>query len=218
MSSTPTLVSEYQRDQWLSLTAIGGVLEQIPADHLESLWASLSEYLVFRQELAAFHAQHFHEYCRKACHETGLSACCGFESIITFFADQLISCLLSDPADMEALIRVLERPNTMGNSSSSALMVAGGGCHRFRVPCSIATRQRTPSGGRSPMPPQPSRHYGDARRSSPIRTSQSFSMIWNGAFAEWVCKPHTCITIQAPVWCFSRPGRGSSTNPCASAE
>src|SRR5512139_1247787 len=85
MSSTPPLMSEYQRDQWLSLTAIRGALEEIPAVERESLRSSLSGYLVFRRELADFHSRHFHEYCRRACYETGLSACCGFESIITFF-------------------------------------------------------------------------------------------------------------------------------------
>ena len=129
MSSTPPLMSEYQRDQWLSLTAIRRALEEIPAVERESLRSSLSEYLIFRRELADFHARHFYEHCRRACYETGLSACCGFESIITFFADQLISCLLSEPADAEDLMRVLERPNTTGK----CVFLGADGC-RWRLP------------------------------------------------------------------------------------
>jgi hypothetical protein len=127
-------MSEYQRDQWLSLTTIRRALEEIPAVEHESLRSSLSEYLVFRRELADFHSRHFHEYCRRACYETGLSACCGFESIITFFADQLISCLLSETADLEDLMRVLERPNATGK----CVFLGAEGCRWLVPPISCA--------------------------------------------------------------------------------
>lgn len=133
-------MSEYQRDQWLSLTAIRGALEQICEAERESLRASLSGYLTFRQELADFHFRHFDEHCQKACYETGLSACCGFESIITLFADQLISCLLSEPADLEVLIQTWSVPIPRENACSSGITVACGGYHRSPVPCFIAIR------------------------------------------------------------------------------
>jgi|WetSurSiteA1Bulk_404760.scaffolds.fasta_scaffold41431_1 hypothetical protein len=112
MSSTPPSMSEYQRDQWLSLTAIREALQFTSESERELLRATLSDYLAFRNQLASFHAHHFGEYCRNACYQTELSACCGFESIITFFADQLINSLLGTPNDQEALIRILEQPNT----------------------------------------------------------------------------------------------------------
>jgi hypothetical protein len=129
MSSTPPLKSEYQRDQWCSLTAIRDALAKMPEAELETLRGSLPAYLAFREELAAFHSRYFHEHCRLACYETGLSACCGFESIITLFADQLITCLLSEAADLEALIGVLERPNASGK----CVFMDTKGC-RWRLP------------------------------------------------------------------------------------
>ena len=129
MSTIPPFMSEYQRDQWLSLTAIREALGVISEDERECLMASLTDYLTFRQELAAFHAGHFREYCRKACYQTKLSACCGFESIITFFADQLINSLLSTPDEQEALIQLLTQPNT----KRKCVFVAETGC-LWRLP------------------------------------------------------------------------------------
>ena len=103
-------MGEYNRDQWLGLTSIRDALEQMPEAELEALRASLSPYLEFRRDLAVFHTRCFQNYCHKACFETELSACCGFESIITFFADQLITCLLVKKAELDLLVQVLERP------------------------------------------------------------------------------------------------------------
>jgi hypothetical protein len=125
----PSAMSEYNRDQWLGLTAILDALEQMPEGEREALHASLWHYLEFRRELATFHARYFHDYCRRACHETGLSVCCGFESIFTFFADHLISCLLANKADRDLLVRILKRPNITGK----CVFLDVHGC-RWRLP------------------------------------------------------------------------------------
>jgi hypothetical protein len=125
----PAGTSEYNRDQWLSLTTIRGALEQMPTNEIDALRASLVPYLEFRRDLAAFHDRHFQQYCHQACFETGLSACCGFESIITFFADQVITCLVSDRDDRDLLVRILERPNTTGK----CVFLGARGC-QWRLP------------------------------------------------------------------------------------
>jgi len=122
-------MSEYNRDQWHGLTAIRDALGQMTEEEVEALRASLSPYLEFRRGLAGFHARYFHDYCRRACYETGLSACCGFESIITFFADQLITRLLVTKAEMDLLVQVLKRPNTTGR----CVFLGAQGC-RWRLP------------------------------------------------------------------------------------
>ena len=107
-------VSEYHRDQWHSFKAIEKACRGLLHGELEKLQRSLESYLQFRRTLDGFQEQFFGAFCRTTCYESKLSACCGFESIFTFFADQVITFLLSTPEELEALLHKLEKLNHTG--------------------------------------------------------------------------------------------------------
>ncbi len=107
-------VSAYNRDQWNSFLAILKGCETLPSDRIEELRGTFQSYLQFRRELDAFQTQYFEPICRPDCFETKLSACCGFESIFTFFADQVITFLLSTPEEMCSIFEILQQPNKTG--------------------------------------------------------------------------------------------------------
>lgn len=102
---------DYNREQRASFEAIRSACEGLPAVEMEALRMSMLPYLRFREELESFQAERFGDACRSACFDTGLSACCGFESIYTFFADQAISWLFSSEEERSALLRAVEHPN-----------------------------------------------------------------------------------------------------------
>jgi hypothetical protein len=104
-------VSEYNLDQWTSFKAIEKACRGLPESELEKLKESLDSYLQFRNALDEYQRRHFAAFCQATCFENKFSACCGFESIFTFFADQIISFLLSTPEELEALLRKLEQVN-----------------------------------------------------------------------------------------------------------
>lgn len=107
--------SEYNRDQLQSFRIIERTCRRMPDSDRENLSRAIQPYLHFRTRLAEFQALTFVPHCRATCYDTALSACCGFESIFTFFADQVITTIESSPADMEAVFRVLSRPNETRN-------------------------------------------------------------------------------------------------------
>ncbi len=109
-----TSTSEYNRDQLISISSVLEVLSQLSGEELESLRARIRPYLAFRRDLAAYYGTYFRSCCQEICFDTGVSACCGFESIITFFADHVISLTESSEREIEALISVLRRPNLTG--------------------------------------------------------------------------------------------------------
>jgi hypothetical protein len=104
-------ISDYNRDQWNSFNAIEKACRGLPHFELEKLKRSLESYLHFRNNLDSYQQQYFGRFCRTTCFDGGLSACCGFESIFTFFADQIITFLLSTPEEHAALLHMLEQPN-----------------------------------------------------------------------------------------------------------
>ncbi len=105
---------EYNSDQWMSFQAIGKTCEALSPSALAELRESIQPYLRFRRKVEDYQGSYFASLCRETCFETGLSACCSFESIITFFADQVVAYLLASPARMDTILRTLERPNTTG--------------------------------------------------------------------------------------------------------
>ena len=107
----PTRITDYNRDQLISFQAILDIMDKLSREEMEELKIMARPYLVFRQRLDDYHSRYFSDYCRKACFDTGLSACCGFESIITFFSDQVITVLGSEPEDIETMIETLSRSN-----------------------------------------------------------------------------------------------------------
>ncbi len=105
-------VSQYNRDQKQGFLAIGRIFSQMSGEEQRRLRDLVVPYLDFRRRLDAFNDRWFGDYCPGACFRTGLSACCGFESIIIFFADQVISLLESRPGEMERTLRALENPRS----------------------------------------------------------------------------------------------------------
>ncbi len=103
-------MSEYNRDQWISFHAIDEALRSMPSDHRESLRRRLEPYLAFREEVDRFQEKYFSELCERWCYANRRSACCGFESIFTFFADQVIAWVLAGDAERSRMLRALERP------------------------------------------------------------------------------------------------------------
>lgn len=104
--------SDYNRDQRLSIQAIREAFGKLTSSRVQHLRESIQPYLHFRQAIEDYQRTYFGALCRKICFETQVSACCGFESIITFFADQVINFLVTPPEEIAALSAVLERPNT----------------------------------------------------------------------------------------------------------
>ncbi len=104
-------VSEYNRDQLATVQAVAKVIGTISPRDVAFLRASIGPYLEFRKTIDGYHARHFKHTCQKTCFDTGLSACCGFESIITFFADHVINALVGGLDLLDRLVPMLERPN-----------------------------------------------------------------------------------------------------------
>lgn len=69
------------------------------------------DYLLFREDVAAFQSRYFHAQCNAACYRAQRSACCNKDGIITFFADLVVNAVESDPLELQALAACLRRPH-----------------------------------------------------------------------------------------------------------
>jgi len=127
--------SDYNRDLLITFRAIDAIFGKLSADETARLKAQTGAYLDFRRTLEHYYSDYFEFTCRKSCFETGLSACCSFESIIMFFADQVINFLSSDKTEIAGLMRILERPNTSGK----CVFLGNTGCMWRVRPISCAT-------------------------------------------------------------------------------
>lgn len=108
-------LSEYNRDQLAGFGAIDKIVGQLSAAEIARLKRELESYLEFRRALEQFYKDYFEPTCLESCFANKLSACCGFESIIIFFADQVINYLVSEAADMAAVVATLQQPNHSRN-------------------------------------------------------------------------------------------------------
>jgi len=108
-------LSEYNRDQLASFKTIEKIFRLLPSAELDLLRVKILPYLEFRQALDQFYLKYFQAICHKSCFESSLSACCGFESIITFFSDHVINFLLSEPEAIDSIFRRLQQPNHSRN-------------------------------------------------------------------------------------------------------
>lgn len=117
-------VSEYNRDQLVGFGTIDKIVRQLPATEIARLKRELESYLEFRRALEQFYRDYFEPTCLESCFETHLSACCGFESIIIFFSDQVINYLVSEPDDMAAIFAALQRRN----DSRHCVYLGANGC------------------------------------------------------------------------------------------
>lgn len=103
-------MSEYNREQWQSFAAVKAALEKMEDGEIAALGSALEPYLAFRRNLQAFHERYFAAACATRCFETAQSACCGFESIFTFFADQVITYLVAEAAARDRIFQALRHP------------------------------------------------------------------------------------------------------------
>lgn len=104
-------LGEYNRDQLITVHSVLEVLWKLKPEEVGSLRTMIRPYLAFRREVDEYYNLYFKPTCRSRCFDTRLSACCGFESIITFFADHVISLLESTREQRDLLLSFLNRPN-----------------------------------------------------------------------------------------------------------
>ncbi len=117
-------MNDYQKEQMETLLAVRKHLAEIPAAKRDILREKIQDYLVFRRETAAFLAEHFAGLCTRNCYENRLSACCSKDGIIAFFADTLISALLSSDEELNALEKAL----CSSNSGFKCVWLSEKGC------------------------------------------------------------------------------------------
>jgi len=114
LSTTPSnflYMDEYQKEQYDALLMAKEHLASIPGSERLKLSNALTDYLLFRDKVNTFLADHFSQICTQKCYQNKLSACCSREGIITFFADVVINMLASEKKEVEALFTILQKPN-----------------------------------------------------------------------------------------------------------
>ena len=104
-------MNSYQTEQFEALTLIRRHLAGLSKAKVEHLKAKLGDYLAYRRGLEQFLTDHFRDVCTRECFLGRRSACCGKDSIITFFADVLINALLSPSEGLDRLERRLQTDN-----------------------------------------------------------------------------------------------------------
>lgn len=87
-------------------------LATLGSQKIQDLKTKLRDYLEFRRKVDVLLNAHFKEICNQTCYRSRLSACCSREGIITFFADVVINALHASTAEIETMLKVLQRPNT----------------------------------------------------------------------------------------------------------
>jgi hypothetical protein len=107
-------MGDYNQDQLMTIRAVCGAMSRLSESEREAIRESIQPYLRFREAVDRFFAEHFLSSCLKRCFETGISGCCGFESIITFFSDHAINLFFSDESQITGLVDILTRPNLSG--------------------------------------------------------------------------------------------------------
>lgn len=105
-------MNSYQKEQAESLAMVQRHLETLSAAQRKALEMKISDYLLFRDEVHTFLCEHFRDLCTEKCYRNNLSACCSREGIITFFGDMVINALVSQSEEINALMAVLQKPNT----------------------------------------------------------------------------------------------------------
>lgn len=116
-------MNEYQHEQLTALELTRSRPDILTAMRDASA-TSLAEYHSFREQTDRFLQRHFRQVCTDSCYQNRLSACCGKDSIVIFFADVVINALAADTAALEAMAERLRRPN----SGFKCVYLADRGC------------------------------------------------------------------------------------------
>ncbi|MBW1842297.1 MAG: hypothetical protein JRI75_10970 [Deltaproteobacteria bacterium] len=117
-------MNAYQKEQAETLNMVCRHLGTISDKDRLALLSQISDYLLFRDEVDAFLRKHFEITCTQNCYQSGVSACCSREGIITFFGDVVINVLVSGETEIKGLATVLQRPNT----GFKCIYLGGQGC------------------------------------------------------------------------------------------
>lgn len=103
-------MNSYQKEQQHALNLVTDFLSQLAPDQLRNLRQKISPYLLFRESIDDFFAEHFSGICTRACYRSRRSACCSKDGIITFFADVMINVLCSTSRQVNRLAKAIEAP------------------------------------------------------------------------------------------------------------
>ena len=104
-------MSSWQKEQTDALSLVHQYLASLFHAERCELESLVADYLLFRKNIDIFLSKHFGEICTHNCYQNNISACCSREGIITFFADVVINALVSQKNEIEALLKVLQKPN-----------------------------------------------------------------------------------------------------------
>jgi hypothetical protein len=107
-------MNDYQKEQAESLAIVRKHLASLSRNQKVTLIGSASEYFSFRKAVDSFLAKYFGNICNIKCYESRLSACCGRDGIITFFADMVINALVSSEQDLDKLDAEVSKNNDTG--------------------------------------------------------------------------------------------------------
>ena len=102
-------LSEYNQQQKDAIIMVRQYLSHLPASKLRWLRQRIKSYVQFRKAVNSFQEEHLSDICSQKCFTSRMSACCGREGIITFFADVVINLLLSTNKQIDTLLEILER-------------------------------------------------------------------------------------------------------------
>ena len=102
-------MSPYHRMQYESISIAFEAFQNLTEKDKLFLRDMASQYMEFRRELQQFTDKYFSLYCQKACFDTHRSACCSYESIIVFFADEVINYLFGGERDFPVILDKLRK-------------------------------------------------------------------------------------------------------------
>ncbi|MCX7823223.1 MAG: hypothetical protein N2260_07265 [Syntrophobacterales bacterium] len=127
-------MSYYHKTQMEAIRIAFEVCEQLDDKSKDYLREMASSYMEFRNELKEFNNKYFYNYCKKSCFETAKSACCSYESIIVFFADEVINYLFGGDKDFPVILKKLQSVKP----SQHCVYLGSGGCLWTIIPISCA--------------------------------------------------------------------------------
>ncbi len=103
-------MNDYQREQLDAWRQIEQALRQMSTREKQAIGKEAADYLNFRKEVENFINQYFNKYCTIYCYQNNRSACCGKDSILTFWADLVINAVNIDDQTLKAMMNAIQRP------------------------------------------------------------------------------------------------------------
>jgi len=102
-------VNTYNREQAETIVMVRGHLAAMSPTERKGIESLTQSYLEFREDVDRFLLEHIAPVCERKCYESGVSACCTREGIVTFFADVVVNALYSSDAQIDGLLDALQR-------------------------------------------------------------------------------------------------------------